>query len=201
MKTPKISLGDQIIAAKKLERVENWGEWAFWLYVKCALHAGDVEGLVKHLRVLSKARPDPEVGRAIAQTLDNLAAMLEIGLLAFNQKKGRGRPTGSRLERSLQRAKNEYDRLRKYGLLVGITSDGKPKFDRVTREKALDIAIINNNGYVKQVERRREELSLSGKKGPTMPPSYCRITRDQLLAQIDGKRPSARRYLKRQSPT
>lgn len=157
MKSPKILLDDQIKTAKKLKPRESWGEWHFWLAVRSALHAGDVAPLVRLLRllgpdVLAKSGPQPKVGPetfvVIAQTLDNLAAMIDVGLLTFSQKRGPGRPSGSRLERTLQSAKAEYDELRKHGLPQSIEPDGTLKFSSVSREEALDIVVKNNNGYV-----------------------------------------------------
>jgi hypothetical protein len=141
-----------------------------------------------------KRKVDPTFA-LIGQTLDNLAAMIEIGLLTFNKKRGPGRPTDSRLERTLQSAKAEYDTLRKPGLLLGI-AEGVPEFKPVSRQEALDIVVKNNNGYVDKVKRYRQELPQSD-RGLQLPISVCRITGGQLEAQLEGKRPSARRYATR----
>jgi hypothetical protein len=200
MKTPKISLDDQIRAAKSLDRGETWAEWMFWISARWAYRTGDATGLVDVLRKLgpkafldkSLTARQKHLGRMLsAQALDNVAALIAVGILAFK----RAPRAGSSRGRSLYYAKKNYDRIRRYGALGGINPDGSPQLKQVSAGEAIELTVKSWNS---EVERRRERLNKMGQR-PHLPLSVSRITADQLRRHINKGHSSARRYAKRQA--
>jgi hypothetical protein len=112
-----------------------------------------------------------QLGRLGKRECDDLAALLEGGCLTLKKTRAR-----SSLERHLAWAHDNYRWMRKNGAAVGINADGSPQIKRVSRKEALDVI-----------------CRVYGKE--------WKFSREQLEAQIDGKRSAAGRAAKKRMKT
>jgi hypothetical protein len=188
IKHKRASLPDRVRAAKTLESGNNAYEMVFWIAVHAALHKGETKSfadLLRRLLLKSTPRDRDTHLQLLMQTVDSLAALFEVGVVAFmKETSGQGRTLGSPQIRSLLLAKAQYRRLRKHGAIVSINLDGSPEVERFSRERALNIAFETQNNYAKRVANSQK---------------YLPITLNQLRDAVDGKNPNVRKAEKRQT--
>jgi len=199
-------LNARINEAKLLDWSELHAHLVFRLFVRGAYNFGDAKKLADFLRFcgpkaylnLDKGKDPTLLLKLLAHIIDDIAALIDVGILIVKKQKGRGRPSDPRLERSLEQAEEQYKRARKVGAFVGISLDDTPILKRLSRADALKLVV---KAWNRDVNERRERHRREGRDDPNRRTFIVKITEDQLEKQIDRRRPSARRYAKQKART
>jgi hypothetical protein len=191
-------LNDRINDAKLLDWSELHAHLVFRLFVREA----EAKKLADFLRLCGPkaylSEHDPSLLlKLLVHIVDDIAALIEVGVLTVKKRKGRGRPSDPRLEKSLERAQQEYKRIRDAGAFAGVNPDGTAILKRLSRAEAIQLVVAAWN---RDVDERRERHRKEG-RDPHQRTSVVKITKDQLEKQVDRRRQSARRYAKRKAKT